>query len=130
MLYDTLLLAAVLFAATLALLPLRGGKAFAPGDPLFAAYLCGVAFLFFGWFWTHGGQTLGMRAWKIRLESADGDAVTWRAAAIRCAAAAVSAGLLGLGYLWVLIDPHKRSWHDHASRTRIVAVEPANQFGP
>lgn len=122
MLYDALLLLAILFAATLIILPLRGGEAFRANDPLFSAYLFGVAFLFFGWFWTHGGQTLGMRAWKIRLLSADGDSVSWRQAVVRYLTAWISGGCLGLGFLWIALNPHKRGWHDLASRTRIVRL--------
>lgn len=117
--YDCLLLLAILFFATLALLPLHGG-AFAPHNPAYQAYLLAVAFLFFGGFWTRGGQTLGMRAWKIRLRSADGGAVGWRQAGLRFAAALLSFGLLGLGFFAALADPEKRCWHDRIARTRMV----------
>lgn len=120
MVYDAVLLVGVLFAATLAILPLRGGEAFRPHDPLFFAYLLLVIWAFYGWFWTHGGQTLGMRAWKIRVVSLDGAALSWNQAARRYVCAWASLGLLGLGYVWVWIDPDKRAWHDMASGTRLV----------
>jgi uncharacterized RDD family membrane protein YckC len=123
LLYDAVLLAGVLFASTLAVLPFRGGEAFGPHDPVFSAYLLGVGFLFFGWFWTHGGQTLGMRAWKIRLLATDGGPVSWRQAVIRYVCALISAACFGLGYLWVWFDSRKRSWHDLASGTRIVLLK-------
>lgn len=123
LLYDTMLLAGVLFAATLLLLPFRGGEAFHPHNPWFSAYLLGVGFAFFGGFWTHGGQTLGMRAWKIRLKSVDGGTVTWRQAALRAGFALVSTGLLGLGYLWVWFDSRRCTWHDLASGTRLSVEE-------
>lgn len=118
--YDGVLLLGIFFFATLALLPLRGGAAFQPSSPAYQAYLLGVAFLFFGGFWTRGGQTLGMRAWKIRLRSADGGAVSWRQAGLRFIAALFSFGLFGLGFLAALADPQKRCWHDRASGTRMV----------
>lgn len=121
--YDAVLLAGVLFAATLAVLPLRGGEAFRPHDPLFFAYLLLVVWAFFGWFWTHGGQTLGMRAWKIRLVSADGAALGWNQAALRYVCAWVSLGLFGLGYLWIWIDPQRRAWHDRLAGTRMIWQE-------
>lgn len=122
MLYDALLLAGVLFAATLLILPLRRGEAFHAHDPIFSAYVLGVTFVFLAWFWTHGGQTLGMRAWKIRLIAADGGPVSWRRAAIRYGVALVSGGCLGLGFLWVAFHPQKLGWHDLASGTRIVRM--------
>ena len=120
--YDAVLLTAVLFAATLAILPLRGGEAFGPHDPTYFAYLFLVSLTFFGWFWTHGGQTLGMRAWKIRLVAADGAAVSWNRAALRYVWAWIALGVFGLGYLWVWVDPARRAWHDLASGTRVVRL--------
>ena len=74
--YDSLLLLAVLFIATALVLPLHGGVAIRH-NPFFSSYVFLVCFLFYGWFWTHGGQTLGMRAWKLRLQRIDGGVITW-----------------------------------------------------
>ena len=74
--YDSLLLLAVLFIATALVLPLNGGRAIRH-NPFFSSYVFLVCFLFYGWFWTHGGQTLGMRAWKLRLQGYDGGGITW-----------------------------------------------------
>jgi uncharacterized RDD family membrane protein YckC len=84
--YDSLLLAAVLFlAAALALglaVLLLGDERVAlhsplRGNPLFSAYLLLVCFGFFGGFWVHGGQTLGMRAWRLRVRRLDGRNIGW-----------------------------------------------------
>jgi uncharacterized RDD family membrane protein YckC len=85
-------------------------------------YLLLIAFAFFGWFWVHGGQTLGMRAWRLRLVSADGGPVSWKQAAIRFAAALLSWSCLGLGFFWALIDREKRAWHDRLSGTRLILL--------
>lgn len=90
--------------------------------PLLQAYLVTCPFLFFGWFWTHGGQTLGMRAWRLKLFSDDGNTVGWRASIVRVAGAHLSLFALGLGYLWILFDRRRLAWHDHLSRTRLVIV--------
>jgi len=82
MFYDSLLLAAVLFFAALPYLLIAGGTPTgALSRYLFQLYLLACVFFFFGWFWTHGGQTLGMRAWRIRLARSDGAGVTWADAA-------------------------------------------------
>ena len=120
LIYDALLLAGIWFVATALLLPLRGGEAFRPNQPAYSAYLLGVGFVFYGWFWTHGGQTLGMRAWKIRLRATGGEAVSWTQAAVRFLAALLSLSLFGLGYWWALWDSQKRCWHDVISGTRLV----------
>ena len=78
---------------------------------------------FFSWFWTHGGQTLGMRAWRLKLLDSEGDPVTLKLSLIRLGAALLSALPLGLGYLWVLIDRDSLAWHDRLSRTRLVVLK-------
>ena len=78
---------------------------------------------FFSWFWIHGGQTLGMRAWRLKLLSRDGGAVSLRQSVIRCAAALLSLLVLGLGYLWMIFDRDGLTWHDRLSGTRLVMLE-------
>jgi uncharacterized RDD family membrane protein YckC len=79
--------------------------------------------VFFSWFWMHGGQTLGMRAWRLKLLSGTGMEVTLRQSLIRCAGAILSILALGLGYLWILFDRDGLAWHDRISNTRLVMVQ-------
>lgn len=90
--YDALLLLGVLIGATALVLGLTvavvGGAAFRAhnplaGNPFFQTYLFLVCFFFYGGFWTHGGQTLGMRAWRLRLQRRDGRGVNWWQALLR-----------------------------------------------
>jgi len=122
--YDLLLLIAVLFVATAILLPLNGGEAFTSQQFFFPVYLLLVSFLFYAWFWTHGGQTLGLRAWKIRVLTFDMKPISWKQAALRFMAAILSWGFFGLGFLWILIDKNQRSWHDHLSKTALFFNAP------
>ena len=78
--------------------------------------------VFFSWFWMHGGQTLGMRAWRMKLLSGAGTEVTLRQSLARCFAAMLSMLTLGLGYLWILFDRDGLAWHDRISNTRLVMV--------
>lgn len=82
-------------------------------------YLLLVAFAFFGGFWTHGGQTIGMRAWHIRLVRRDGERVGWGDAAIRFIGAIVSWLALGVGFLWSPFDRERLAWHDRWSDTEL-----------
>ncbi|MBE0434576.1 MAG: RDD family protein [Methylomicrobium sp.] len=122
LLYDGLLLLAVLFVATAAGLPFNHGEAFASDNLYFHAYLVLVSYCFFGWFWTHGGQTLGLKAWNLKILTEDLQSITWMQAAIRFIGAILSWGVLGLGYIWVLIDKDNRAWHDRLSRTAVFFV--------
>ena len=130
--YDGLLLVALWMAVSALVLALSGGWLAEPERPLWLVYtlraiLVLVTGLFFGGFWTHGGQTLGMRAWRLRLvNSADAGPVSGKQVLLRLAAACLSAGALGLGFFWVLIDRERRSWHDRLSGTHLVILSAKN----
>lgn len=122
-LYDGLVLFAVLMVAGAAWVALSRSAA-PPGDWLFRGYLLAVAAVFFGAFWTRG-ETLGMRAWKLRVVDGNGRPPGWDRALLRFAVSLVSWGALGLGFLWVLVDRKRLAWHDRASGTRLVFSAPA-----
>jgi uncharacterized RDD family membrane protein YckC len=120
--YDWLLLASVLFATTFVLILLRGGAVIEPGTWWYGVVLIAVAFLFYGWCWTHGGQTLGLRAWKLRVVTADGAPLSWPDAARRFVASAILFLPPGLGLIWSLLDSQRRCWHDRLSRSQVVRL--------
>jgi len=130
MAYDWLLLAALLFVVTLILILARGGAALAPGTGWYTTLLIGVSFAFYGWFWTHGGQTLGLRAWRLRVERSDGHPLGWIDAARRFGASAVLFVPPAVGLLWILVDPRRSAWHDRLSRTRIVQTSAPTREAP
>ncbi len=125
--YDSLLLAGVLLIVgmPLPLLPEAMQKVWWLRLAI-QAYLLAVCFLFFGWFWTHGGQTLGMRAWRVRVVRDDGSALGWSAAAGRFFSAMLSWAALGMGFLWIILDPAGKAWHDRLSKTRLVLLPKPN----
>jgi uncharacterized RDD family membrane protein YckC len=77
---------------------------------------------FYIWFWTHSGQTLGMIAWRIKLESIDGGLITPAQGVIRFLLAWPAFFMLGAGYLWLFLDPLGDAAHDKLSRSRVVVV--------
>jgi uncharacterized RDD family membrane protein YckC len=127
MLYDGLLLVALWFSITALLLAVSGGQLANPDRPLWLLYalrvsLLLVTVLFYTGFWTHGGQTLGMRAWRLKLVNTSNGPVSWKQALGRFAAAIPSIGLFGLGLLWILLDQERRAVHDRLSGTRLVLI--------
>jgi uncharacterized RDD family membrane protein YckC len=124
MFYDAWLIAALwLFGATVDVAIQAGlGTAEDPYRLPLQFFVIACPFLFYGWFWTHGGQTLGMRAWRLKLLKASGDPMDWRHSIVRVAAAHVSLLALGLGYLWMLVDRQCLTWHDRWSDTRLVML--------
>ncbi len=82
-----------------------------------------TGFLFYIYFWSHGGQTLGMKTWMLLLVSDDGSVINKKQAVIRSFAAILSWGILGSGFLWSLIDSRQRTWHDILSSSHLVQLE-------
>ncbi|MCP5206410.1 MAG: RDD family protein [Hahellaceae bacterium] len=114
-------------------------------DPLLSSILFIVLYVFFAYFWTRSGQTLGMQVWHIRVQSPSGTSISWSQALLRFMMAAgcffslvygfillpsngpsiIAILLIAAGttsYLWVLIDKKKRSWHDIFSMTEVVRI--------
>ena len=125
--YDLLLIAALVVCFTLVVLTLRRGAAVPPGSWWFPLCLVGIAMAFFCGFWAHGGQTVGMRAWRIRVVGDDGGPVGSLRAAARFGAGLVAALPAGLGLWWSVFDSQKRGWHDRWTRTRVVRAAPAQR---
>ena len=73
-----------------------------------------------GWFWTHGGQTLGMRAWKIKVVTFEGKPLNWQQATVRFIVGLFSLMMFGAGFLVAVFDPEKMTWHDRYSRTKLI----------
>ncbi|MBT8089792.1 MAG: RDD family protein [Gammaproteobacteria bacterium] len=121
MLYDSLLVAALLFLATLPFIAIRGGEPVESGDNLlYRIVLALVVYAFFVGFWCRSGRTLGMQSWGLQLENDDGGMPSVTSASLRFFAAIISLLPLGLGFLWQIWDPAKLTWHDRISHTRIV----------
>ncbi len=123
-LYDSFLLLALWFLATVPFIAIEGGESIEPGSgPLHIVYqltLIGVAYGFFVGFWCHRGRTLGMQSWGLQLQTADGRLPSVGAATIRFFASILSWLPLGLGFFWQLWDAEHCTWHDRLSRTRLV----------
>lgn len=117
--YDLLLLFAVLFFAALPPVVLIEGVA---SHYLFSMYLYLITFLFYGWFWTHGGQTLGLRAWRLKIINQNGAKISWKQALLRYLSACLSWMLLGTGFLWALFDSQKQTLHDYVSKTKLIRL--------
>lgn len=129
MLYDGLLIFGLLLLASMMVTLPVGillGEAAAnalPGNPWFRLWLALVPPLFFVLFWLKGGQTLGMRSWRLRVIRDDGQPLAWRDALKRLVGALLSWLPLGLGYLWILVDRDRLAWHDRLSGTRLVLLK-------
>jgi uncharacterized RDD family membrane protein YckC len=122
MIYEFLILVAVLFIASFVFhLVFRDtGSLFF--RPAFQLYLLVVAGIYFTWFWTHGGQTLPMQTWKLRVIRADGGQLFLKQALARYLFAVIGFFFFGCGILWALFDRDGLFLHDRLAGTRIVRL--------
>ncbi|MDH3621107.1 MAG: RDD family protein [Gammaproteobacteria bacterium] len=121
MLYDALLITALLFLATIPFIAMRGGEPVEVGDNMvYRVVLAIVVYGFFVGFWTRSGRTLGMQSWGLQLQTANDELPTLAQASIRFFAALLSWAPAGIGFLWQLVDKDKLAWHDRLSGTRLV----------
>ena len=136
MLYESLLLGSVLFVAGYLFVAVFHGIQSTPAfNPLFRVYLLAIIAAYFLWFWLHGGQTLAMKTWRLRVVSNDGvqltpkqallrkngEPLTPKQAVLRFVFALVGV-LLGFGILWALFDRDRQFWHDRMAGTKIIRV--------
>jgi uncharacterized RDD family membrane protein YckC len=151
--YDSLLLIAILFLAMAVMSLILKGENQKDGNLVATIYLILVSYGFFAWFWIHGGQTLGMRAWKLQLVSTEKSPINYKQAAIRFSTAMpawviiligiaevagiplVSQGwlayitqlpngiILGFGLLLLWFDQRPDNWRDRLSHSRIIQLD-------
>jgi uncharacterized RDD family membrane protein YckC len=144
LLYDLLVVLALVLAVGYASQRATGGRLFDAGNHPAWWYqpLQGlVVAAYFLFSWLRGGQTLGMRAWRLRLAGRDGARLRWPQALRRLLAAALPLLLLALGgpygaraALWAvaaawtawfavaLFDPRRRALHDLAGGTVLLRL--------
>jgi len=115
-------------------------------EGMMAAQFLALA-LYFIWFWTHGGQTLAMRTWRVKLVSDEGLSVSLKQALARFLASWLwflpawgaayladwhqSRWLYGAMGVWILIYmaltrllPNGQFLHDALCRTRLIDTRP------
>jgi len=120
MLYEVLLLLAVAFFAGSLFLFASGGLDATAGWERHAlqTFISLVFAAYFLWSWLRGGQTLPMKAWKIRLVE-----VTPRKALLRFLLALLLLPT-GLSLVWAMFDRDRQFLHDRLAGTRLIVVQP------
>ena len=121
-LYDLLLLLALLFATSLIAIAINRGQAIPPGTWWYDLLLAAVVVGFYVIFWVKGGQTLGMRAWRLRVVDERQRPLGFAGAIKRCLAGIPTWLPVGIGFLWMLVDPQQLTWQDRLSGSRVIRL--------
>jgi uncharacterized RDD family membrane protein YckC len=119
MLYETLLLLAVLFIGVFAFSSLATYKGGGALKPFFQIYVIGLIAAYFFYFWRKSGQTLAMKTWHIKLISANGRPLSYTQCAIRLFVALIGVPL----FFWALFDRDQQFLHDRIAKTRLVLLK-------
>ena len=117
--YEALLLAALLLAGSLPFVMLAYGMDRGFVRPLFQLYLVALTGVYFTWQWRRG-RTLPMKTWRLRLVTRSGEPLGWKHALKRFLIALPGTLLLGAGFLWALVDREGLFLHDRLAGTKIV----------
>ena len=127
LLYDSVLIASLLIIYTFGALVFTGGHAILRDSAGYGYYVycAGEIAVTAGYYvvnWLRSGQTLGMRAWRLRTVSDTGKPLTLGAALLRSMAGFVAWAPAALGVLWLYLDPDHLALHDRLSNTRVVVL--------
>jgi uncharacterized RDD family membrane protein YckC len=123
--YDSFLLAALLMVFTGGALFFTHGVAVLPataGNWVYV-YRAGLVLVIAGYYalnWRRSGQTLGMRAWRLRTVSDSGRTLGWSAVILRLCFGLIAWAPAALGVLWLYLDPEHLALQDRFSRTRVI----------
>ncbi len=116
LLYDLLPLLGLWFFAGAIALTVSGGAS-QMDRALVQALVLAFTAGYFTISWSRGGQTIGMRAWKLRITQDNGARLPWPRALLRFFLATLSLACLGAGFWWALFDTQRRTLHDIALHT-------------
>jgi uncharacterized RDD family membrane protein YckC len=126
LIYDGFLLIAVLMPYTWVVVLIHGGAVTeASGRLTWWAFRSGALAIMAAYYvlnWTRSGQTLGMRAWRLRTLTDSGRPLHVGQAIVRFCWGVAAWIPFGLGVLWLYADPEHLALHDRLSRTRVVVL--------
>lgn len=122
MIYELLLVVAVLFIASFLFLRLTGNAQGGWKQIVFQIYLIGVLFAYFSAFWLRSGQTLAMKTWRIKLVNLDGKLIPLKQAGLRFILALLGVSFFGVSIIWAWFDRDGQFLHDRLAKTRLIRV--------
>ena len=122
--YDSLLLLSLWIVTLLIWIPIKGEATYG----LFVQLVLLLEVIaFYVYCWVQTGQTLGMRAWKIKIVNIEGQNPTLNQSVVRLIAIPFSLSIFGLGFLWFYFSATQQTWHDRVSHTLTVKLLEGNE---
>lgn len=100
-----------------------------PG-PFLVLHVFAVMGIYFIWYWLHGGQTLAMQTWGLKIVRQDGAMPTAGQVFLRYLLSWPSLLFYGAGLMWAIFDRDRQFLHDRLAGTRIIFVRPTTASSP
>ncbi len=124
--YDVFPVVGILIVTSGIILILRSGDAVQAHTWWFQGFIFGEIALYYIYFWKVGGQTIGMKAWKIHIHpnNQTQNHLSWKQAIMRFVVGILSTALLGLGLFWKFYSKEGKSWMDLVSDSHTSYNEP------
>jgi uncharacterized RDD family membrane protein YckC len=122
MLYESILVFAILFVAGIAYRAILGDPHTDFEQHLFFTYSWLVSGIYFVYCWVKSGQTLAMKTWHIQLVGFDAKPISFEQAIRRYVVASFSLMFFGVGFLWAIFDREGLYLHDRFTGGRLVLV--------
>lgn len=123
LIYDIFPILGILLITSLLLVLLRAGKEVEPQTFWFQSIICFEVYFYFSYSWKKGGQTIGMRAWKIGIDNYQ--SLTWMHVTLRFISGVLSFCLLGAGLWYRYLNPNKLTWMDLACGQAVIDLSPS-----
>ena len=119
LIYDTFLIIAIwMISTTLIVALLVDGKEIK--GLVYQIFLYLEVAIFYIYFWSFKGQTLGMQVWNIRTVNQENKLLTINNCLVRFFYATIFLIPIGLGFLWIFFNKERLAWYDMASGTRVI----------
>lgn len=125
---DAVILGVVVVVLSFVLFAIVAGAASSDSDGLAAAgvvvwliLILVVSLAYFPYFWARGGQTPGMRMFRLRVvRDVDGGPISGTAAVLRLFGYWVNQVVFYIGFIWIFVDKRRRGWHDLIAGTVVI----------
>lgn len=118
--YDTLIILAIILIGTACLILLNKGQAISPGNIYYQWFLIILIASYFIGFWVNGSQTIGMKAWNLRVLNSEMQRLNFWLALLRFVTAGIFLCLGGIGLFWCLFNKRRESLYDKCCGTRLM----------
>jgi len=120
--YDLFLLFGLLLFITVIISFLNNGNPPSADNIIYKLFLLTSIIFFYHYSWRKSGQTLGMKAWKVKLVTLNNKPITLGQSILRMTLGLANIVTIGLGYFWKYTNKSKLTLMDVLSKTKLITL--------